>query len=59
MEAAVLAGRFAGGRAYGYKRMVRLDANGKVQRGVLEIDEVRAEVVGRIFAWFATGLCSI
>ncbi len=36
MEAAVLAGRFAGGRAYGYKRMVRLDAKGEIQRGLLE-----------------------
>ncbi len=59
MEAAVLAGRFAGGRAYGYKRMVRLDASGEVQRGLLEIDEAQAEVVGRIFAWFAAGLSSI
>ena len=59
MEAAVLAGRFAGGRAYGYKRMVRLDASGEVRRGLLEIDEAQAEVVGRIFAWFAAGLSSI
>lgn len=28
MEAAVLAGRFAGGRAYGFKRVIRLDARG-------------------------------
>ncbi len=56
MEAAVLAGRFAGGRAYGYKRMVRLDAKGEVQRGLLEIDEAQAKVVRRIFAWFAAGL---
>jgi site-specific DNA recombinase len=59
MEAAVLAGRFPGGRAYGYKRMVRLDANGEVQRGLLEIDEAQAGVVRRIFAWFAAGLSSI
>ncbi|WP_367171509.1 recombinase family protein [uncultured Aureimonas sp.] len=59
MEAAVLAGRFAGGRAYGYKRMVRLDANGEVQRGLLEIDEGQAAVVRRIFAWFSAGLSSV
>ncbi|WP_426291590.1 recombinase family protein [Sphingomonas sp. TWP1-3-1] len=59
MEAAVLAGRFAGGRAYGYKRMVRLDAKGEVQRGLLEIEERQAAVVRRIFAWFAAGLSSI
>jgi site-specific DNA recombinase len=59
MEAAVLAGRFAGGRAYGYKRMVRLDAKGEFQRGLLEIDEAQAGVVHRIFAWFAAGLSSI
>lgn len=59
MEAAVLAGRFAGGRAYGYKRMVRLNANGEVQPGLLEIDEAQAEVVGRIFAWFAAGVSAI
>lgn len=44
MEAAVLAGRFAGRRAYGYKRMVRLDANGESQRYLLEI-EAQAELV--------------
>ena len=59
MEAAVLAGRFAGGRAYGYKRVVQLNAKGKIQRGLLEIDETQAEVVRRIFAWFAAGLSSI
>ncbi|MEG8017044.1 recombinase family protein [Sphingomonas sp. LR55] len=59
MEAAVLAGRFAPVRAYGYKRMVRLDANGEVQRGLLEIDDAQAEVMGRIFTWFAAGLSSI
>ncbi|MDR6790829.1 hypothetical protein J2Y58_004217 [Sphingomonas sp. BE138] len=59
MEAAVLAGRFAGGRAYGYKRMVRLDASGEMQRGLLEIDEAQAGIVRRIFAWFAAGMSSI
>lgn len=59
MEAAVLAGRFAGGRAYGYKRAAKLDAKGEVIPGILEIDEETAGVVRRIFAWFAAGLSSI
>ena len=59
MAAAVLAGRFAGGRAYGYKRVVRLDAKGEPVRGLLAIDEGQAQVVQRIFAWFAAGLSSI
>ena len=59
MAAAVLAGRFAGGRAYGYKRVARLDAKGEPVRGLLAIDEGQAEVVQRIFAWFAAGLSSI
>ncbi|WP_380784082.1 recombinase family protein [Sphingomonas sp. R86520] len=59
MEAAVLAGRFAGGRAYGYKRAAKLDAKGEVIPGILEIDEEPAGVVRRIFVWFAAGLSSI
>lgn len=59
MEAAVLAGRFAGGRAYGYKRVITLDARGDVTRGLLEIDEQQAAVVRRIFAEFAAGASSI
>ena len=59
MAAAVLAGRFAGGRAYGYKRVVRLDAKGEPVRGLLAIDEGQAQVVQRIFACFAAGLSSI
>lgn len=39
MEAAVLAGRFDGGRAYGYRRVIRLDSNGDVIPGLLQIDE--------------------
>ena len=59
MEAAVLAGRFAGGRAYGYKRVVQLDAKGELVRGLLAVNESEADVVRRIFAWFAAGLSSI
>jgi DNA invertase Pin-like site-specific DNA recombinase len=59
MAAAVLAGRFAGGRAYGYKRVIRLDARGEVIRGLLEIDEQQAATIQRIFAEFAAGASSI
>jgi site-specific DNA recombinase len=59
MEAAVLAGRFAGGRAYGYKRLVQLDSTGEPVRGLLTVDEREAEVVRRIFTSFAAGLSAI
>jgi site-specific DNA recombinase len=59
MEAAVLAGRFAGGRAYGYKRVIRLDAHGDAIRGLLEIDEEQAAIIRRIFSEFAAGASSI
>jgi len=59
MEAAVLAGRFAGGRAYGYKRVINLDARGEIIRGLLEIDAAQAVIVERIFAEFAAGASSI
>lgn len=59
MEAAVLAGRFAGGRAYGYERLVRLDARGEVIRGLLDIDEQQATIARRIFLEFAAGASSI
>ncbi|MDN4634529.1 recombinase family protein, partial [Sphingomonas sp. PsM26] len=59
MEAAVLAGRFAGGRSYGYKRVIRLDDRGEHIRGLLEIDEAKAAIVERIFTEFAAGASSI
>lgn len=59
MQAAVLAGRFADGRAYGYRRVVKLDAKGELVRGLLEVSVEEAEVVRRISADFAAGLSSI
>ncbi len=59
MEAAVLAGRCAGGRSYGYKRVIRLDDRGERIRGLLEIDEAQAAIVERIFTEFAAGASSI
>lgn len=45
METAVLAGRFAGGRAYGYKRVIQLDEKGELVRGLLAIDDAKADNV--------------
>ncbi|MDR6116447.1 DNA invertase Pin-like site-specific DNA recombinase [Sphingomonas sp. SORGH_AS789] len=59
MEAAVLAGRFPGGRAYGYKRVIQLDAKGELVRGLLAIDEAKADMVRQIYKWFAGGLSSV
>jgi site-specific DNA recombinase len=59
MQAAVLAGRFAGGRAYGYKRVIRLHAREEVIRGLLAIDEREAAIVRRIYEQFAAGFSSI
>ena len=55
MEATVLAGRFAGGRAYGYRKIQCLDDRGEPVRGLLEIHEQEATVVRRIYREFATG----
>ena len=55
MQAAVLAGRFAGGRAYGYRKVNRFDEKGQPVTGLLEIDETEAAVVTRIFGEFAAG----
>ncbi len=59
MEAAVLAGRCAGGRSYGYKRVIRLDDRGERVRGLLEVDKAQAAIVARIFTEFAAGASSI
>ena len=59
MEAAVLAGRFAGGRAYAYNTRKFLDANGEIVRGYLDIDPAKAKIVNRIYEDFASGMSSI
>ena len=58
-KAAVLAGRFAGGRAYGYRKVSTLDARGEPVRGVMEIVPHEADVVRRICAEFAAGRSAI
>lgn len=59
MEAAVAAGRFAGGRAYGYRKKIVVDAKGEPIPGHLEIDPAKAEILTRIFQDFASGLSSV
>ena len=55
MEAAVLAGRFAGGRAYGYRLSDKVNTEGDRIRGLLEPDPVAAPIVNRIFNEFSQG----
>jgi len=55
LQAAVLAGRFAGGRAYGYRYVLRADAAGRAVNGIMKVDERQAALVRRIFADFAGG----
>lgn len=57
-KAAVLAGRFAGGRAYGYRKTQQTDPSGVPLRGVMEIVPEEAEVVRRIHRDFADGRSS-
>ncbi|MBC7440946.1 MAG: recombinase family protein [Ramlibacter sp.] len=59
MKAAVLAGRLAGGRAYGYRRVVRVDERGELVRDVMEIHPREAEIVLRIHTDFAAGKSSV
>ena len=59
MKAAVLAGRLAGGKAYGYRRVDRVDERGEVLRGVFEVYEAQAAVVRRILGEFAAGRSAI
>lgn len=59
MEAAVAAGRFAGGRAYGYRKKIVVDAKGEPINGHLEIDPAKAKILTRIFEDFANGLSSV
>ena len=55
MKAAVLAGRLAGGRAYGYRRVSGADG----APGVMEIVAEEAETVRWIMAQFAAGRSSV
>ena len=48
-------GRVAGGVAYGYRRVIRLDGRGEPIRGLREIDPDRAETVLSIYRDYAVG----
>jgi DNA invertase Pin-like site-specific DNA recombinase len=49
------AGRIPGGRSYGYRPVVKLDARGRPEAGWSEIEEDEAEVIRRIFTEFLAG----
>jgi DNA invertase Pin-like site-specific DNA recombinase len=51
----VAAGRIPGGLCYGYRKVVRLNSAGEVDRGLREVDDEQAEIVRRIFREHAAG----
>jgi len=55
LRGVVEAGRSAGGLTYGYRVKRTYDATGEPVRGLLEVDEVQAETVRRIFRDYAAG----
>src|SRR3546814_16035516 len=55
LESAVLKGRFAGGRCYGYSTVRAFDAAGTPIKGEREIAPAEAELVVRIFEEYAEG----
>ena len=59
MKAAVLAGRLAGGKAYGYQRVGRVGPDGLAIKGIFEIVEAQADIVRRVLTEFAAGRSAI
>jgi site-specific DNA recombinase len=59
MKAKVLAGRLAGGRAYGYRRIQIVGEEQAGSKGALEIELVEADVVRRICRDFIAGKSSL
>ncbi|MGF1631201.1 MAG: recombinase family protein [Kiloniellaceae bacterium] len=55
LESAVLKGRFAGGRCYGYRTVRAFDVAGNPVTGRREIDPDEAQIVVRIFREYAEG----
>ena len=53
LEGRILAGRSAGGRAYGYDLVKKFDVNGEPVKGMLKINPKQEKVVNRIFREFA------
>ncbi|WP_376871008.1 recombinase family protein [Albirhodobacter sp. R86504] len=56
LKGRALAGKSAGGKAYGYQNVIRYDASGEPIRGDRKINPVEAAVVRRIFKDYAAGL---
>ena len=59
MKAKVLAGRLAGGRAYGYRRVRAIGEDVPGAKGALDIDHVEADVIRRICTGFVGGKSSL
>ncbi|SEQ86958.1 Site-specific DNA recombinase [Loktanella sp. DSM 29012] len=55
LKGVAIAGKNAGGKAYGYKVVTKLDCNGGLVRGDRTIDPAEARVVNRIFQDYADG----
>ena len=56
LEGRVREGKSAGGRAYGYRSVVRFAADGTPVRGDLVVDETEAAVIRRVFRDYAQGV---
>ncbi len=56
LKGRALAGKSAGGKAYGYENITRYDAAGEPIRGDRKIDPAQARVVVRIFEDYAAGV---
>jgi site-specific DNA recombinase len=56
LKGRALAGKNAGGKAYGYKPDRKFDADGELIRGDRNIDKAEAAVVTRIFTDYANGV---
>lgn len=55
LQGVALAGKSAGGKAFGYDTVRKLDANGEPIRGDRVINEAEAEIVRRIFRDYVSG----
>lgn len=56
LKGRALAGKSAGGKAYGYQNILQYDASGEPIRGDRKIDPTAANIVRRIFKDYATGV---
>ncbi len=56
LEGRVRDGKSAGGRAYGYRSVVRFAPDGTPIRGDLVVDDAKAEVIRRVFRDYAAGM---